>query len=215
MTDLRDRLRHVRFIGGGSGSGKSTIAHRLSDEHHLRLYETETFSRYLDALSPADAPLLHAFAAMDMDERWLSRSPEAMRDSFHGFQGEGFQLVIEDLLALPRQPPVLVEGFTLLPRLVAPLLSHPQQAVWLLATPDFRRAAFESRGSTYDIPRRTSDPERALTNLLERDRLFTDDIAREANALGLSVIHVHLETSIDALGDHVARALALPLEPAE
>ena len=39
--------------------------------------------------------------AMDMDERWVNRSPEVMLETFHGFQGEGFDLVLEDLRALP------------------------------------------------------------------------------------------------------------------
>jgi hypothetical protein len=210
LDTLRDRLRHVRFIGGGSGSGKSTIAHRLAVEYGLRLRAVEPLSAYIKRTTPDDAPLLHAFLAMDMDERWLDRPPKVMRDTFHGFQGEGFWPLIEDLLPLPISPPVLVEGFTLLPRLVAPLLTHSHQAVWLIATPEFRRAAFESRGSSYDIPRKTSDPERALENLLERDRLFTHDVAQEAAALRLPVIRVDVGMTIDQVAASASEALGLP-----
>ena len=38
---LRDRLRHVYWIGGGSGAGKSTVARRVAAEHDLRLYSTD------------------------------------------------------------------------------------------------------------------------------------------------------------------------------
>jgi 2-phosphoglycerate kinase len=206
-------LDHVRFIGGGSGSGKTTIARRLAAEHGLHVHHTEPFSRYVARTTPEDAPLLHAFLAMDMDERWLDRPPRVMRDTFHGFQGETFHLLVEDLLQLPRTPPVLVEGFALLPRLVEPLLSQPRQAVWLIATPAFRRAALASRGSTYDIPSKTSDPERALQNLLARDRLFTEDVAREATALGLHVIHVDVGSTTDELTRRVSEVLDLGTHP--
>lgn len=209
--ELRARLRHVRFIGGGSGGGKSTVARRLAAKHGLQLYLTEQFSEYAARTTPADAPLLHAFVAMDMDERWLNRSPHVMFNTFHGFHGERFDLVIEDLLALPRKPPILVEGFTLLPRRVAPLLSGPGQAVWLVPTPEFRRAAFDSRGSTWDIPRKTSDPERALGNLLARDQLFTDRVRHEATALELPIIDVDLGMSVDELVNRVAAVLRLAL----
>jgi 2-phosphoglycerate kinase len=206
---LRKQLRHVRFIGGSTGSGKSTVARRLAAEHGLRLHQAERFSTYVARTTPADAPLLHAFVAMDMDERWLNRPPEVMRDTFHGFQGEEFHLVIEDLLAIPRNRPILAEGFTLLPRLVAPLLSHPRQAVWLVASPEFRREAFDSRGSTWDIPQKTSDPERTLENLLVRDRLFGDDVRRDGNALGLPVLDVDLGMSLEELMKLVSEALGL------
>lgn len=207
---LRERFRHVRFIGGGTGGGKTTMARQLAANHGLRLYDAERFSNYIARTTPDDAPLLHAFAAMDMDDRWLDRSPEVMLETFHGFQGEQFDLIVEDILALPEMPPILVEGFPLLPRLVAPLLSRPDQAVWLVPTPEFRRAAFNSRGSTWDIPRKTSDPERALANLLVRDGLFTDQILREAMALGLPVIRVDLDLSTAELVRRVAAALELP-----
>lgn len=206
---LQAALRHVRFIGGGSGAGKSTVARRLAAKYDLRLYHTEPLSKYADRTTAADAPLLHAFLAMDMDERWLNRSPQVMLSTFHGFRGEQFDLLIDEILALPRNSAVLVEGFTLLPRLVAPLLSGPGQAVWLIPTPEFRRAAFDARGSTWDIPRKTSDPDRALANLLERDRLFSDQVFSEATALDLPVVRVDLGLGVDDLETAVAEVLGL------
>jgi hypothetical protein len=185
VSALRERLRHVYWVGGGSGAGKSTIARRLAARHGLRLYATDdVMADHARRSTPADSPFLSEFAAMDMDQRWVSRSPEAMLETFHWFRGEGFGLIVEDLLRLPGQPAVIAEGFRLLPHLVSPLLAVPGRAVWLVPTPAFRRAAFESRGSLWEIARKTSDPGRALRNLLDRDRMFTERLSGEAGVSG-------------------------------
>jgi hypothetical protein len=178
---LRARLRHVYWIGGGSGAGKSTIGRRLAARAGLRLYSTDdVMADHGRRITRADGPFLSEFAAMGMDERWVSRSPETMLETFHWFRGEGFGLIVEDLLRLPRERGVIAEGFRLLPRLVRPLLAESGHAVWLLPTPGFRRAAFGRRGSLGVIAGKTSDPERALRNLLERDRMFTERLGGEA-----------------------------------
>jgi 2-phosphoglycerate kinase len=209
----RDRagagLQHVRWIGGGSGAGKSTVARQLAADHGLQLYHAEPFSRYAGRADPGRTPLLQEFMAMDMEERWVNRSPEVMLETFHGVRGEGFDLVVDDLLALPPSPPVLVEGFSLLPRLVAPLLCRPWQAVWLLPTPEFRRAAFESRGSTWTIPDKTSDPQRALANLLARDQLFTEELRAQARACGVQMVNVDGSLGVAESVARVGEALGL------
>ena len=192
------------WIGGGSGAGKSTVARRLAAEHDLRLYSTDKAMRpHAARLSAEEAPLLAAFAAMDLDERWALRSPREMLETFHWFAGEGFELIVDDVRALP--PPVLVEGFRLLPHLVAP----GARAVWLLPTPAFRRAAFESRDGLWDIAGRTNHPERALRNLLERDALFTDHLRGEVARLGRPSIEVEVGMTEDALTAQVAATLGL------
>jgi 2-phosphoglycerate kinase len=204
------RLRHVRWIGGGSGAGKSTVARRLAADHGLHLYRSdEMMAEHARRTTPATAPLLHAYLAMDMDERWVNRSPEVMVETFHWFAGEGFDLIVADLLALPEEPPIAVEGFRLSPRLVAPLLSRPHQAVWLVPTPAFRRAAFDMRGYTWEIPKKTSNPERALANLLRRDQLFTNEVVKEATAMRLRVIEVDGSLSVGELTRQVAESLDL------
>ena len=105
--------------------------------------------------------------------------PAGHAGDFDWFRGEGFGLIVEDLLRLPETGPgVIAEGFRLLPRLVRPLLAEPGHAVWLCPAPGFRRAVFDSRRSLLQFGERTSDPERALGNLLERDRMFTAGSAR-------------------------------------
>jgi hypothetical protein len=146
--------------------------------------------------------------AMDMDERWVSRPPRTMLDTFHWFRGEGFGLIVEDLLAMAGNP-VVVEGFRLLPSLVEPLLADPSHAVWLLPTPEFRWAAFESRGTAWDIPNKTGDPERAQRNLLERDRMFTDRLAAETTRLNLPAIEVDTTVGEDDLVERVTRIFGL------
>jgi hypothetical protein len=135
-----------------------------------------------------------------------------MFESFWAFRGEAFEMIVDDLLGKPRDVPTVVEGFRLLPRLVAPLLSRRDHAVWLLPSPAFRRRVFETRGSTDAIVSRTSGRRRALENLLERDALFTEAVTREANELALQVILVEVGMPVDATLERVA--VALGLEPA-
>lgn len=104
---------------------------------------------------------------------------------------------------------MIAEGFRLLPHLVEPLLTDPGHAVWLLPTPGFRRAAFHSRGTVWDIPNKTSDRERALRNLLERDRMFTDRLFEETKRLELAVIEIDTALSEDELVGQVTQAFGL------
>lgn len=185
------RFSHIYWLGGGSGAGKSTIASRLGAQYGMRVYRTDdVMGDHWNRCDPQKCPYLAEFVSMDMDERWLNRSPGVMLETFHWFRGEGFDLIIEDLMQAPGDRPILAEGFRLLPALVEPLLPDRSQAVWLLPTPDFRLSAFESRGSLMDIAGKTSDPARALNNLLRRDDMFTDRLRTEAQARGLAVITV-------------------------
>jgi hypothetical protein len=207
---LRARLRHVYWIGGGSGAGKSTIARRVADRHGLRVYATDDAMPDHDGrFTQQEAPLLSRFKAMDMDERWVNRPPEVMLESFHWFRGELFGLIVEDLLRLPAEPGVIAEGFRLLPRLVKPLLAAPGHAVWLLPTPGFRRVAFASRGSLWKIAGKTSDPDRALRNLLERDQMFTALLGEETKRLELAAIKIDTTMTEDDLTERVTEIFGL------
>src|SRR5690349_5792517 len=84
---LAGRLRQVRWIGGGSGAGKTTTARRLAERHGLRLYSTDAaMSAHAASAGMRNCPCLRDFVAMSMDERWLNRSPEVMLETFHWFR---------------------------------------------------------------------------------------------------------------------------------
>jgi hypothetical protein len=161
----------------------------------------------------AEAPLLHQFIGMTMDERWVDRSPATMYETFHWFHGEGFHLIVEDLLAMPPGQGIVVEGFRLLPSLVAPLLADRSRAVWLLPTPDFRAFAIDNRAKTPTGPpgfvHRTSDPERAGRNIAERDWYFVERLRIETRELGLQAITVDAAAGESESVDRVAERFAL------
>jgi hypothetical protein len=203
-------LRHVFWIGGGSGAGKSTVARRLADRYGLRVYDTDAVMADHAARS-TDAAYLKRFAAMDMDERWVNREPAEMLETFHWFRGEAFDLIVADLLAWPAEP-IVAEGFRLLPHLVKPL-AEAGQAVWLLPAPSFRRAVFERRGPQWGFLPKTSDPQRALRNLLARDRMFTDRLRAETGRLGLPAIDVDGTMPEDDLAARVAKRFGLNVTP--
>ena len=207
----QEQLRNVYWIGGGSGAGKSTIARRIAAERGLHYYATDdVMADHGRRSTPESCPYLHAFIAMDMDERWVNRSPSVMLETFHWFLGEGFNLIIEDLLRLPKEPGVIVEGFRLLPHLVQPLLATRRQAVWLLPSPAFRQAVFDSRGGTqWAFIGKTSNPQRALHNVLERDAMFTDRLAEEATRLDMNIIAVDATLTVDNLVNRVMEAFGL------
>jgi len=206
---LQSRLRHIYGLGG-SGAGKSIVARRIAEDRAMAVYSTDdVMSDHAKRLSDADAPLLARFKSMDMDERWVNRSPGTMLESFHWFRGEGLNLIVEDLLALSETQRVIVEGLRLLPRLLRPLLFDQNHAAWILPTPEFRVRAFEGRGTTWLIAEKTSNPELALHNLLERDRMFTEQLREETKRLGLNAIVVDTPVTEDELVQQVSRAFEI------
>ncbi len=207
---LRERLQHVYWIGGGSCAGKSTIARCIAAQHGFGIYATDdVMADHARRSTAEDSPLLHRFMAMDMDERWVNRSPKTLLETFHWFQGEGFKMIIEDLLCLPPEPGVIVEGFRLLPRLVKPLLFVPAHAVWLLPTPAFRQAVVKRRESTPGFLAKTTDPKRALRNLLERDQMFTDLLREQTMRLEVPAIEVDTMMTEDDLARRVTEVFGL------
>jgi hypothetical protein len=56
---------------------------------------------------------------------------------------------------------------------------------------------------------KTSDPEVALRNLLERDRLFSNRLREEAGDLGLRVVDVDTGTTEAELAAQVGEAFGL------
>lgn len=132
-----------------------------------------------------------------------------MHRTFPWFQGEGFDLLIEDLQSLPADVVVLVEGFRLLPRLVAPHVSDPRHAAWLLPSPDFRQEAFGAREEAQAFWAPTSEPERALGNLLARDEIFTESVAEDATRRGLRTLIVPHRCSLDGTADVLAEYFGL------
>ncbi|MEX0331459.1 MAG: hypothetical protein AB3N64_08565 [Puniceicoccaceae bacterium] len=190
-SPLSSSLENMYWIGGTSGSAKSTIARRIAAEHDMLLYSTdEVMGNHANRCTREECPLLEEFKQMTMDERWATRTPEAMFETFQWFHGEGFNLIIEDLLELPSDRKVIVEGFRLLPNLVKPLLKKTCQAVWLISTPEFRFKAFNERGTLRDIPDKTSNPEKALQNHLERESLFMQHLIEETRTEGVTALTV-------------------------
>ncbi|MEL6889852.1 MAG: hypothetical protein AAFO86_14240, partial [Pseudomonadota bacterium] len=72
--DLPAALSHVRWIGGGSGAAKSTVARKLADAKGAVVYDTDAVMRdHADRCHRDQCPKLASFIDMTMDERWVRR----------------------------------------------------------------------------------------------------------------------------------------------
>lgn len=212
IGELAAALHHVIWIGGAPDAGKTTLAQELARKHALRLIiqdrlEMEHFARATDERHPE----MRAFWTMSVDERWVLRTPEEMAAQVVRSSAERFEMLVEDILKEPRDAPMLVEGPWLLPELVAPTLSDPHQALWLIPAPEFKQASAAKRGKP-GMSHETSDPDRATRNWRERDRLLAEHVRRSAAALGFTLWEVDgsltTEETVARAESHIAPWLA-------
>ncbi len=214
ISELSNRLTHVRWIAGGTGAGKSTLTRILFQRYDLAVYLGDVAERaWTPRFTPERQP--HAWASLRLTtEQRAQLSGQQRFDTMASRHGETIEFVVEDLLAMPADRPILVDWFGNTPRDLAPLLSWPEQAVFLLPTKEFRREALGTRFADPDRARATwgdGDHDRAFANRLARDDLWDAELRRQAVEMGLPMIAVDGSRSADALADDLAKRFRLGL----
>ncbi len=193
-------MASVFWLGGGCGSGKTTIARVLTRRLDLRIYPVDGYTyAHLERSRNGSFPLNQASAAMTPEQRW-SRSPAELADWFAAVAAERLELILHDLRDLGPGPTVVAEGPQLLPDLVAPHMQSTGHGLWLLPTPEFGQRGVARR------PQLTGSAE-AVRRRQERDVLLTELNRQQAGRHGLATVEVSGTHSLDDTIDMVAARL--------
>ena len=147
-------LSHVLWIGGGQGSGKTSVARALVPAVRSRSSTTSIGEPGCTSRGCRRTE----FGSLSMDERWLHATPAQMLDWFVTNSRHRFRLVLEDLAALPASPLAIVEGPQLFPTSVAAVLREADHALFLIPDLDEQRERLRARGP---IPGDLGRPPRA------------------------------------------------------
>jgi len=212
MGSLAASLTHVRWIAGGTGAGKSTVARILERRFGAVVYDGDRAEHgWLSRCIPEKHPHLHAAIRLSKEER-AALSPEEKFAGMASRHGETIGFVVADLLATPADRPVLVDWFGNTPRDIAPLLSWPDQAVFLLPAKEFRAHSLGTRFADPDRARAnwgSLDTAVALANRLGRDELWDAEIRRQAAETGLAVLDVDGTRDPESIAGAVASRFRL------
>jgi len=214
---LQSALCHVRWIGGPPDAGKSTVADTLAHTYALPVYHFDR--REMDHLAratPTRHPHLYALqahlATLDeqewLEENWVRRPVAEMAADAIVCWSERVDLAVEDLLSMPQDRLIIAEGPGFFPAVIVPLLSTPQQAIFLAPSEAFKRASHERRAKSA-ARHRTSDPKRYLRNHIERDLLIADYYIQTAHELGFTLIVVDGSQSVEQIAAEVATHFGL------
>lgn len=125
------------------------------------------------------------------------------------FYREEFQMVMEDLLPMPRSSPILAEGAALLPECVAPLLTRRNQAIWVVPTEHFQRTQYARRDWVENILRQCQHPSEAWENWMGRDAAFARQVSSEARKRQLAILEVNGSQSIQRNAGIIAKHFGL------
>jgi len=196
--ELRRRLAHVYWIGGSPCSGKSSIVERLSERHAFRSYRADDpFAAHTAQATASAQPYLYRIARMSWDEIWGRPVEVLLQDEIAAYREE-WDMIVNDLLALPDDLPAIAEGAALLPERVQDVLSERRHAIWIVPTEAFQRETYARRGKWVgQILAQCTQPEQSFENWMARDAAYARWVSRGAWRLGLRVLTVSGERSID------------------
>jgi hypothetical protein len=198
VNDLRDALAHVLWIGGGPQAGKTTLSRLLAGKWDLRIYNLDWHAVREHTERPR--PQASAFAALTMDQRWAAPTVAELTRRSIAIWEENFEQVVKDLRATPPTRVVVAEGPGAFPWCVAPLLSSPRQALFLVPTRERRDLVSQRRWGPGQRERFPGivDRERALAKVAERDAIIDARIVASCAELGLRCEVVDGSRDLDA-----------------
>lgn len=185
----REDFREVYWLGGGGCSGKSSVARILAQRSGLPLYSCDdAFEAHLQRADPLRHASFLRVGRLSPQELW-EPSAEVQAAELLAFYREWLELVLKDLADHPG--PLLAEGAGLRPELIAPYVASPRHALWLVATPEFRRSRYPQRGPwVAELLAGCPDPDAAFERWMARDDRMSSTLIEEARRRDLHILEI-------------------------
>jgi hypothetical protein len=165
-------LQRLFWVSGSTCAGKTTtsslVAERLNynvyhcDEHEAQQRQRASFDRH---------PSWFSYAQLTGDALWL-QPVEQHRAMEEKACTEQFELIVEDLAKCLKADsgPLIYDGY-ISPHILSALLPNKTHAYYLVASDSFQRNFFKERPWIKDVLAKTSNPEQAWDNWMQRDSL--------------------------------------------
>ena len=176
-------LRHVLWIGGAPGVGKTTVATRLARRHGLRWYSADARTwAHRDVALAAGHEAAARWEALRPEGRAAVLAEDPAKLLRLNLDLERGPMILADLRALPGSPLVVADGSSVLPELVAQGHADRARSVWLLPTTELLLERHAGRGQERLLPYR---------------RLVAEAIERQAVEAGVQVLRLDGSLGID------------------
>lgn len=221
MTDSADfewdpfgTLHTALWIGGAPWAGKSTVSNILAARHGLTAYHYDYHDArgHLERRAARRARTGSPYAEYPGPD-WTGSTPGALAEECLAIFADRLEFVFDDLRALVSPHPVLAEGFGLRPEVLAPMLDAPDRMIVMVPTEEFRQHQIRTLPRAGELNVKVSDPVRAQSNRVERDRLLAEHAVRAAREHNVRVLEVDGSRDAEAVADDVARHFAAHLPP--
>ena len=217
LASAADRLRphpRLRFVLGGAGSGKSSVALALQESIHVGVIDMDTriYGKWGELWDRTRHPANHAWMAAADPLAWqLALDPEAFLRFHAAATVEALDLLADELAETDDTVPTLVDGgfgsLAVVARAVPPAsiacLALPpgrSEAVWT-ADPG-RRGFLEMVAAVENVP----DP---VARFLALDAALSERMVVDARAAGVTVVKRAPGTPLDVTAGLVAAALGI------
>lgn len=191
------KFENIYWIGGSPCSGKSSIAEKIVDKYGFEYYKCDDYMwNHIDIGVSRNIPIMHKLKNLRIDELWL-RNIEEMVDDEIEFYNEEFSIIEEELLLLPRDKNIIVEGAAIMPQIVAEKYIERDKYICIVPTREFQLEKYRLRKWIRDFLKGYSDSELAFSNWMDRDSKFADIVKEYSYTKGFEVLIVDGSKSLE------------------
>lgn len=194
--ELARLLENVFWLGGSPCAGKTSIARMLVEKYDLQYYACDhAFYQHNEIVTSENQPTFYRVMHLSSEELWMRPVEQQTHEEIEIYREE-FPLILQDLLALPDDRPILAEGAALLPDRVTPLLNDSRRAIWMVPSAEFQMQHYSQRKWIGQVLKDTSDPHQAFRNWMQRDIAYALFVRDQARQRGMRVVVVDGTLSI-------------------
>lgn len=198
---------NLYLIGGGSCSGKSTVAKSLCNSYGFRYLRLEDYTGTpITKISKQKYPITHHLRSLSDDDRILALARLSYRHEL-ARQAELF-FAFRNELEHTRNESIVVEGNGLLPDLVINNLSD-WKGVWLIPTKQFQEKFYIKHSRMRQLVHKTDDPLEALQDWIKRDGRFNREVKRQAIHHNLPYLSITASRPLSYVQEWVEKHLQL------